>query len=64
MVRAYCWIQLGSSLNPPFQQVDVIALVFLSAPGLANSVGDRTDFLGHGIRPLPGSQKLAGGSQD
>ncbi len=54
--------QLGSSPNPPFQQVDVIELVFLSAPGLANSVGDRTDF--HGIRPLPGGQKLAGGSQD
>ncbi len=46
--------QLSCSPDPPFQQVHVIDLVFLSAPGLANSVGDRTDFLCHGIRSLPG----------
>ncbi len=56
--------QLSSSPDPPFQQVNVIELVFLSAPGLANSVGDRTNFLCHGIRSLPGGQKLAGGSRD
>ncbi len=56
--------QLSSSPDPPFQQVNVIELVFLSAAGLANSVGDRTDFLCHGVRPLPGGQELAGGSRD
>ncbi len=55
--------QLSCSPDPPFQQVNVIELVFLSAPGMANSVGDRTDFLCHGIRSLPGGQKLAVGTR-